>query len=203
MNRSEIITSALAYADRTDPETLAMMSTFIPEVEARINRRLRTMEMVSRTTVLMVKDQHYFGLPAYFNGIRDIEVRESDAVKGQTAIVLNPEQMNSKTTDDGCIYYSIIANQIQIYPPQDGKVLELIHYQKLKPLILDTDSNWLSEDYPDAYIRMIHAHIEMYVKNFQSAEMLLALADGTLGDIESSDDKNRWGNGTPMTIKVG
>ena len=45
-------------------------------------------------------------------------------------------------------YYTIIAGQIQVAPPTDNEVLEVVYYQRLPTLINDSDANWLTEKTP-------------------------------------------------------
>lgn len=203
MNYKQITDLALSYADRTDSDITDRMNDFIAIVEARINRAIRVSQMSTRSLVVTADGQEYFGLPERFAGVRDIEVREKGATKGITAQYINPEQMNGATTVNapGNIYYTIIANQIQIAPPQDNKVLEIIYYKLLKAISIDSPDNWLSERYPDCYVFGLIVEIESFVKNAQGAEMWNQRFESALQEISYEDRIDRW-SGTPLTIKV-
>ena len=203
MNYTEIINLALSYADRTDSDITNRMGDFISIVEARINRAIRVNQMATRSLIITVKGQEQFGLPKGFAGIRDIEVREKDATKGLTAQYLNPEQMNGAKKVDfgGNIYYTIMANQIQLFPPQDDKVLEIVYYKRLETIDEFNQTNWLSDRYPDCYIFGLIVEIESFVKNPTGAEMGNQRFESALAEISHEDQIDRW-SGTPLTIKV-
>jgi len=202
MNYTEIINTALQYSDREDADIVNNMDSFLRVVESRINRNVRVMQMSTRSIVLTVEDQHYFGLPKLFAGIRDIEIRNKDAIKGETCVYASPEQMNNHSADSGRIYYTIVANQIQISPPQDDKVLEIVYYQRLTPLSESDNNNWLSERYPDCYIFALLVEIEAFVKNMEGIQMWEQRLQATISELRDEDSTDRW-SGTAMTIKLG
>lgn len=201
MNYTEIKALALSYSDRTDTDTADKMDDFLLVAESRINRSLRTLEMSTRATVTMVADQEYYGLPDLFAGMRDVEIRESTSTKGYSCSYLAPVQMNAKTVDDGCYYYTIIADQLQIFPAQDGKVLELVYYKRLTPLSTTDTTNWLSDRYPDVYLFALMTEIESFVKSADSAMLWEQRYKAAITEIETEDQLDRW-SGTPMTVKV-
>lgn len=201
MNYEEIVNLALSYSDRTDSDITNRMGDFISIVEARINRALRINQMATRSVIITLAEQEQFGLPKDFAGIRDIEVREKDATKGTTAYYLNPEQMNKASANDGNIYYCIIANQIQLYPPQDDNVLEIVYYKLLDHLTETNNTNWLSMRYPDSYVFGLIVEIESFVKNMTGAEMWNQRFESALAEMVHEDQIDRW-SGTPLTIKV-
>ena len=204
MNYTEIINLALSYSDRTDSDITARMGDFVHIVEARINRAIRVNQMSTRSIVVTLKDQQYIGLPKDFAGIRDIEVKEKTAVKGTTVHYINPEQMNGAVQVDGSgnIYYTIISNQIQLFPAQDDKLLEIVYYRLLDHLDIGNDTNWLSLRYPDCYVFGLIVEIESFVKNPTGAEMWNKRFESALAEISHEDQIDRW-SGTPLTIKVG
>jgi len=204
MNYTEIINLALSYSDRTDSDITERMGDFVKIVEARINRALRVNQMSTRSIVVTLKDQQYIGLPKDFAGIRDIEVKEKGATKGTTIHYINPEQMNGAIQVDGPgnIYYTIISNQIQLFPAQDDKLLEIVYYRLLDHLDIDNDTNWLSLRYPDSYVFGLIVEIESFVKNPTGAEMWNQRFESALQEISHEDQIDRW-SGTPLTVKVG
>lgn len=203
MNYDEIVQLALNYSDRTDADITTRMDDFLRVAESRINRKLRTMNMTSRSIVQTEADQQYYGLPYLFGGLRDIEIKNTDATKGQTLGFVTPEQMNAlNNTNVSGIFYTLVANQIQIYPPQDGMILEVIYYQRLDPLTPDANENWLSERYPDVYVFALLVEIEAFVKNAEGAMIWNERLKTAIDEMELEDSIDRW-SGTPLTIKLG
>lgn len=204
MKYAQVIDLALAYSDRTDSDIKAHMDSFLLVLEARINRAIRVSQMATRSTVWAMNGDTYFGLPKGFAGMRDIEVRNHDEAQGQTAQYLNPEQMNAKDilTSSNMVYYTIIANQIQIYPPQTDKKLEIVYYKTLDPLTSKDDSNWLSDRYPDCYVFGLLVEIQSFVKNPEGADMWNKRFESALVEMAHEDLIDRW-SGTPMQTRVG
>ena len=207
MNYNDIVELALSYADRQDLEVTSKMDSFLKIVEARINRVLTVRKMALRTQLIMVKDQEYYGLPSDFVGLRDIEIQNVDDANARTTLhYKSPEQMNeasrNRNSIDG-IYYTIIADQLQVIPPQDGAILEIIYYQALPPLNnTSTQENWLSLSNPDCYIFGLLVEISSFVKDVAAKELWDARFQQELASIVNDDAINRW-SGTALQVRLG
>jgi len=211
MNYLEVKEIALSYSDReSDAELPAKIDSFLRIVEARVDRVLKVQRMTVRTLLTTVAGQEYYGLPSDFAGLRDIEVRSADTIDGEardrvTLEYLSPEQMNSATgipASQSNIYYTIIANQLQISPPQDSNVLELVYYRKLPNLTENDNTNWLSEDNPDTYVFGLMVEISAFVKNEQSTALWDARFKESLAEIDLDDSKSRW-SGVALQMRNG
>jgi len=209
MNYLEIKDTALLYADRAkDTEVLSRIDAFLRITESRINRRIKVQDMAIRTTINMVKGQEYYGLPQDFAGLRDIEIRSADTLVSDpkdrvTLQYLTPEQMNNVVAGhDSGMFYSIIADQLQVSSPQDGKTLEIVYYRKLVPLTADEAINWVSADSPDLYIFGILVEIAAFVKNAETSTLWDARFTTTLDELVSNDAVSRW-SGTSMQMRLG
>lgn len=203
----EIVALALSYADREDEEVTSKIDSFIKIVEARVNRKLRVFDMSVRATLPLVEDQEYYGLPPDFGGLRDIEIVASPDSGRQTLKYMSPEQLNnqqraSKTGQlQGQIYYTLVARQLQIFPPRTG-TLEIIYYQKLIPLTESAPDNWLSFNNPDGYIFGILTEISAFVKDKEATALWNGRYVDTIAEIELEDADNRW-SGTALEVRVG
>jgi len=205
MNYQNLKNLALSYSDReNDAELLAKMDSFLLVTEARVNRLLKVQKMAIRTQVTTDVKQEYYGLPADFSALRDIEVREEDSsTKRTTLIYLSPEQMNTKSGQQTqCIYYTIVANQLQVFPAQDGKILEIVYYAKLIPLSTSDRTNWLSEDNPDVYIFGLMVEISSFIKNADGYALWDQRFKEALSEIDMDDGKTRW-SGTALQMRNG
>jgi len=207
VNYLEVKELALAYSDReNDTEILAKIDLFIRVTESRINRILKVQKMSIRTQLLTVADQEYYGLPFDFAGLRDIEIRDDDTSKSRDTLqYLSPEQMNDAVKKGGVggkIAYTIIANQLQIYPTQDGKLFELIYYAKVPQLNSVDTTNWLSENSPDVYLFGIMVEISAFVKNAEVAQLWDTRFATAMEELHHDDKLTRW-SGTSLYMKVG
>jgi len=208
MTYDEITSVALSYSDReSDAELPSKLDSFLRIVESRVDRVLKTQKMTIRTLLNTVQGQEYYGLPADFAGLRDIEIRGQDNIGGAarervTLEYLTPEQMNSATgfsAGTGNIYYTIIANQLQISPTQDNMVLELVYYRKLPNLTANDNTNWLSDDNPDTYVFGLMVEISAFVKNPDATSLWNSRFKESLGEIDLDDSKARW-SGSMLTV---
>lgn len=202
MNYTEIIDIALGYADRTDTEVTDRMDSFLRIVESRTNRPLNTQKMVSRVSIEAITGQEYYGLPADFDGLRDIEVKGVSSGVSTTPKYHSPEQMNNRaggTFSD--IAYAIIDDQLQLQPAQTDSFIELVYYQNLSELSAVAPTNWLSDLYPDCYIFGLLVEINAFVKDADTANMWDARFKESVAAIQSNDRDTRW-SGTALQMRI-
>lgn len=207
MNYKEIVSVAQSYTDRYDQELVAAIPAFTRIVEGKINNALRTGDQSVRAQIWLKRDEEYYTLPCDWGGARDVEILQKGKQHGRTLVYLSPEEMNKvnrsrdSSIDGRHNYYTVIAGQIQIAPPTDNEVLEVVYYQRLPALMNDEDSNWLSEKNPDAYVFGICAEIGAFAKD----EIMFASYDGrfkeALANITQEDQVTRW-SGPALRVQV-
>lgn len=208
MNYQELADAARTYADRNDFEVIDNIDTFIIMAEARMNRVLKTRKQSNRAYTPTVEGQEYYSLPPDYAGIRDIQIN-SDLPDVDHKTVpchyLNPELFNIKANEPygGKTYYTIIADQFQIYPKQSaGKTIEIVYYQKVPPLTATNFLNWMSQDHPDIYLSGIITEIELFVKNYETANLWDARMNRAIEELDNADIKERW-SGSQLVTRVG
>ena len=207
MNYQELIDAAKLYCDRQDQEVSSSMNIFIVLGEARINRLLKTREQSTRAYVLTVTDQEYYSLPSDYNGMRNIQLNSGDPSVEHVVSVFNyatPEQMDIFRANpiSSKLYYTVIANQIQIYPCIDsGKNIELTYYQKVPPLTPVAPENWLSVSHPDCYIQAIAMQISLFVKDYAVAKSWDDMLSRSIKELQVTDIEERWA-GNQLVIRT-
>jgi len=205
MNLKEITTAAQAYCDRYDEELVTSIPSFLKVVEGKINNALRTGDQSIRAQIYLERDNEYYGLPSDWGGARDVEILHQGEQHGRTLTYLAPEEMNKLSRKNGGRnrhnYYTIIANQIQIAPPTDNEILEIVYYQRLPALEKDADTNWLTEKNPDAYIFGLCTEISAFAKDVASYETYKARFAESMIDITMEDQVQRW-SGPALRVQV-
>jgi len=205
MNLKDITTAAQAYCDRYDEELVTSMPSFLKVVEGKINNALRTGDQSIRAQIYLERDNEYYGLPSDWGGARDVEILHEGQQHGRTLTYLAPEEMNKLSRKNGGRnrhnYYTIIANQIQIAPPADSEILEIVYYQRLPALEKDADTNWLTEKNPDAYIFGLCTEISAFAKDVTSYETYKARFAESMIDITMEDQVQRW-SGPALRVQV-
>ena len=205
MNLKEITTAAQAYCDRYDEELVTSIPSFLKVVEGKINNALRVGDQSIRAQIYLERDNEYYGLPSDWGGARDVEILYEGQQHGRTLTYLAPEEMNKLSRKNGGRnrhnYYTIIANQIQVAPPSDNEILEIVYYQRLPALEKDTDTNWLTEKNPDAYIFGLCTEISAFAKDIAGYETYKARFAESMIDITMEDQVQRW-SGPALRVQV-
>lgn len=197
MNYKDIVNAAKAYTDRYDEELGDHMAAFTRVVEAKINNALRTGDQSCRARIYLRRGEEYYTLPCDWGGARDVELIPDGQQHGKTLVYLAPEQMNAlprenNSSNRGHHYYTIIAGQIQVAPDTDNQVLEIVYYQRLPELVQDTDTNWLTDKNPDAYIFGLCTEISAFAKDDASFGTYNERFMSSLMDITMEDQISRW-----------
>jgi hypothetical protein len=193
MNYKEIVVAAKAYTDRYDDELAESMTAFTRVVEAKINNALRTGDQSVRSQIWLQKGEEYYSLPCDWGGARDVELLHPGEQHGRTLVYLAPEEMNKLSRQHGeHNYYTIIAGQIQVAPPADDQVLEVVYYQRLPELNEDDATNWLTDKNPDAYIFGLCTEISAFAKDAIAYEGYKIRFQESLMDITQEDQITRW-----------
>jgi len=214
MNYKQIKESAQGYVDRYDAELVNSLPSFTKVVESKINSALKTGEQSVRAQIWLERGKEYYGLPDDWGGFRDVELVRKGSnslnqgtgyhpIGGMTLIYVNPEQMNGTSRKERQRYYTVIANQIQVAPPTDNDILEVVYYQNVPPLTGDTDVNWLSEKHPDAYIFGLCAEICAFAKDAIGFEMYKMRFSEAIRDIAMDDQVTRWSGPSLRTYTEG
>ena len=207
MNYKDIVTAAQAYTDRYDEELVAAIPAFTKVVEGKINNALRTGDQSVRAQIWLLRNQEYYGLPSDWGGARDVEIlKDGTKTGGRTLTYLAPEEMNKLSRSPGRPYprhnyYTIIANQIQVAPPTDNEVLEIVYHQRLPALVNDEDTNWLTIKNPDAYIFGLCTEISAFAKDAVSYETYKLRFAEAMADITMEDQITRW-SGPALRVQV-
>ena len=193
MNYKDIVVASQAYTDRYDAEMAVTIPAFTKVVEAKINNALRTGDQSVRAQIWLRSGEEYYGLPCDWGGARDVEILHKGEQHGRTLVYLAPEEMNKLTRQHGeHNYYTIIAGQIQVAPPADNQVLEVVYYQRLPELKEDDDTNWLTEKNPDAYIFGLCTEISAFAKDPMQFEVWKQRFNEAMIDITREDQITRW-----------
>lgn len=197
MNYKEIVDAAQAYTDRYDQELADTMPAFTKVVEGKINNALRTGDQSVRAQIWLQRGQEYYSLPCDWGGARDVEILHEGEQHGRTLVYLAPEEMNKLSRENNSDrsrhnYFTIIAGQIQVAPPTDNERLEVVYYQRLPALENDTDTNWLTEKNPDAYIFGLCTEISAFAKDTMGYESYKMRFQEAMMDITMEDQVTRW-----------
>ncbi len=205
MNYDELVAVSKAYADRNDIEVDENIDNFIVFVEARMNRTLKTRKQSARAYIATVTDEEYYPLPIDYAGMRDIQLDSTAPTAEHEVAIFNylqPEAMNKQRVRPyaGRNYYTIIADQLQIYPCQEAnQALEIVYFQQVPNLNSENNTNWMSDNHPDMYLAGMTAEIELFVKHFDIGKLWYDRMTSQIQELDSADVKERWGGSALFT----
>jgi hypothetical protein len=136
-------------------------------------------------------------LPADFLGMRNIDLL-TDPVTPMT--FKNLQNLDIHRAGDATgkpIYYSIVQNNIEFAPVPDGDyTIEIVYYQKVPPLSLNT-TNWLLSAHPDAYLYGTLQHSAPYLQSDERVGIWAGKYMQIIEQITTSDEKAKFSGSTP------
>ncbi len=206
MNYTEIVDTALSYADRQDTETVGKIDMFLRIVEARINRFLATQKMITSVQLPLVTDQTEYQLPNDFQSLHNCYFQSTVNVNVRNPLQLTtPEEYNTfLNTATSINHYNILGGNIRIdYKPTDTDVVDwtlaLEYFSRVIPLSTEVDTNWISEVNPDCYIFGLITEINAFVKDAQSTQFWNERFVAALSEIKLQDNDYMWNDGPIFT----
>jgi hypothetical protein len=197
---SALQTTIASYLGRTD--LTAMIPTFITLAEARLQRELRTRQMLKSATATMTSGDNTVGLPTDFLEMRDLFVQGNPRMP---VSYMSPSAFtrNARATESGKpVDYSVIGSEMNFAPIPDGAyVLEMLYYYKPDVLSSTNASNVFLANYPDLLLYGSLAQAEPYLMNDARLATWASLYANTLELIATSDDSSEY-NGVPLQMKL-
>jgi hypothetical protein len=199
-NYSALKTMIASYLGRTD--LTAMIPTFIALAEARLQRELRTRQMLKSATATMTGGDPTVGLPTDFLEMRDLYIQGNPRMP---VTYLSPSAFTRDAMADESgkpFYYTVLASEFLFAPIPDGnKTLEMLYYYKPEILSDSNPSNVFLANYPDLLLYGSLAQAEPYLMNDARLAVWASLYADTLNLIETSDENSEY-SGIPLQMKL-
>ena len=198
---TELQSAITDFLNRDDLSSVA--PTFISLAEADIQRRVRHWRMEKRSTAEL--DTQYSAIPADF-----VEVIRMYITSGDTKpleLISQGELLDRKrknlNTSGSPSYYAITAGEIEVFPVPDGTYdLELYYISRIPALSDSNTSNWLLEQYQDAYLYGALVHSAPYLRDDARTQMWAALFQSAIDAINAESERSKFGgSGRRMKIR--
>lgn len=198
MNREQLIAGALGDAHREDYLTkvengIPIMTRMLTEAEALIASRLESygLEQVLNDA----SRNNDFTSPVYALPLRLRLVRHVFKV-GQ-AVPLDAVDETTvglyKTASQVSCYCVRVAHLIFAGVPGEGTEFNLHYFGLPAPLVQNTDTNTLLNDYPNLYKEALQVYIFKRAKDFESAQIAQQSATGLMDEINRQVKKQLGG----------
>ncbi len=142
--------SAVAdWLARTD--LTSQIPDFIAMAEARLNRELRTREMVTQATGTV--STQVLAIPADFIEVVRLTLDTDTDMPLEYRPVEDAESRVAGVTSGEPKWFSVLGSEFRFYPAPDGTYSYTLDYYRTLPALSDTNTtNWLLAKAPDVYL---------------------------------------------------
>ena len=199
-NYSDLKTTVASYLGRSD--LTSTIPDFIYMAELRLQRELRTRQMLKSATATMTGGDAKVALPTDFLEIRDLHVQGNPRFP---VTYMSPSSFTRDAPADQSgkpIYYTVLASEFQFAPiPDTAYVLEILYYAKPTILSNTNASNVFLANYPDALLYASLLEAEPYLINDARSQTWVSLYDRAITNISNADQDGNY-SGVPLQMKV-
>mgnify|MGYP000433063177 FL=1 len=193
-----------SIADTLNRDDLsAAVPTFISLAEADMQRRVRHWRMEKRSTAEL--DTQYSAIPADFVEVIRFYVTSNDT--RPLELISQAELLDRKAKRSNAsgapAYYALTAGELEIYPVPDGTYDVELYYISRIPALSDSNaSNWMLEQYQDAYLYGALVHSAPYLKDDARVTVWAALYQNAIDAINAESERSKFGgSGRRMKIR--
>ena len=180
-----------ALADWLNRDDLAsVIPTFISLAEADIQRNVRHWRQERRSRANLVTQ--YTALPAdYIEAIRFLITTDGTSWLKKTSQAGIMEYRESGDDTPGRPqYYAITGGEIEVWPtPNASYEAELTYFAKIPQLTDAVTTNWLLEQFPDAYLYGSLIHAAPYLDEDGRAQIWSSLYNKAQDSINEESEK--------------
>jgi hypothetical protein len=170
--------------------------------ELRLQRELRTRQMLKSATATMVGADPKVALPTDFLEIRDLHIQGNPRMP---VTYMSPSAFTRDAYADERgkpMYYTILASEFEFAPnPDAAYVLEILYYAKPTILSDSNASNVFLANYPDALLYASLLEAEPYLINDARSQTWAALYDRAIKNISDADQGGEY-SGIPLQMRI-
>jgi hypothetical protein len=197
MTYAELKTAIANYLNRSD--LTSDLDTFIDNVEAELNRRLRTKDMIKRATA--TADSQYLAVPTDWIEAINVEITSNDfsPLFQQSIESLDVYRKSNNNSSGQPIYFAMVDDSIELAPTPDGEyTLQLTYYAKISALSDSNTSNFVSVSHPDVYLYGALKHASIFLMEDERIPMFTQQFEKALEEMRLEQEKAAFGKGSLM-----
>ena len=197
MTYAELKTAIANYLNRSD--LTSDIDTFIDNVEAELNRRLRTKDMIKRATA--TADSQYLTVPTDWIEAINVEITSNDfsPLFQQSIESLDVYRKSNNNSTGQPVYYAMVDDSIELAPTPDAEyTLQLTYYAKISALSDSNTSNFVSVSHPDVYLYGALKHASIFLMEDERIPMFTQQFEKALEEMRLEQEKAAFGKGSFM-----
>lgn len=182
------------------PDLTSIIPSLIMMGEYRLQRDLRTRQMLGVARASTTGGISTVGIPSDFIEMRDIHI-EANPVRTLSYESPNSFYRNTRSTESGVPNsYTVLADDMQFAPiPDAAYVLQMLYYVKPELLSSTNPSNIFLANAPDALLYASLAEAAPYLMNDSRLAVWASLYDRAISSISVSDQAGEY-SGQPMSM---
>ena len=197
MTYAELKTAIANYLNRSD--LTSDIDTFIDNVEAELNRRLRTKDMIKRATA--TADSQYLAVPTDWIEAINVEITSNDfsPLFQQSIESLDVYRKANNNSTGQPVYFAMVDDSIELAPTPDVEyTLQLTYYAKISALSDSNTSNFVSVSHPDVYLYGALKHASIFLMEDDRIPMFTQQFEKALEEMRMEQEKAAFGKGSLM-----
>ena len=197
MTYAELKTAIANYLNRSD--LTSDIDTFIDNVEAELNRRLRTKDMIKRATA--TADSQYLTVPTDWIEAINVEITSNDfsPLFQQSIESLDVYRKSNNNSTGQPVYFAMVDDSIELAPTPDVEyTLQLTYYAKISALSDSNTSNFVSVSHPDVYLYGALKHASIFLMEDERIPMFTQQFEKALEEMRLEQEKAAFGKGSLM-----
>lgn len=197
MTYAELKTAIANYLNRSD--LTSDIDTFIDNVEAELNRRLRTKDMIKRATA--TADSQYLTVPTDWIEAINVEITSNDfsPLFQQSIESLDVYRKSNNNSVGQPVYFAMVDDSIELAPTPDVEyTLQLTYYAKISALSDTNTSNFVSVSHPDVYLYGALKHASIFLMEDERIPMFTQQFEKALEEMRLEQEKAAFGKGSLM-----
>ncbi len=197
MTYAELKTAIANYLNRSD--LTSDIDTFIDNVEAELNRRLRTKDMIKRATA--TADSQYLTVPTDWIEAINVEITSNDfsPLFQQSIESLDVYRKANNNSTGQPVYFAMVDDSIELAPTPDAEyTLQLTYYAKISALSDSNTSNFVSVSHPDVYLYGALKHASIFLMEDERIPMFTQQFEKALEEMRLEQEKAAFGKGSLM-----
>ena len=197
MTYAELKTAISNYLNRSD--LTSDIDTVIDNVEAELNRRLRTKDMIKRATA--TADSQYLTVPTDWIEAINVEITSNDfsPLFQQSIESLDVYRKANNNSTGQPVYFAMVDDSIELAPTPDVEyTLQLTYYAKISALSDSNTSNFVSVSHPDVYLYGALKHASIFLMEDDRIPMFTQQFEKALEEMRLEEEKAAFGKGSLM-----
>lgn len=187
----------LEIADWLNRQDLtAKIPTFIQLLETRVNRVLRTHDMIKRQDA--TTSSGYFTVPSDWKETVSLTLAQGPYQPLEFVPIEKAEQRLTILQNVGKppVWYTHVDGKFLLVPPPAAPIgVELVYRAGVPALSTDNETNWLLVKSPDVYLYGSLAAAEPYLKNDDRLPVWKGIVDQALIDMQYESERAAFPQG--------